>query len=115
MTLLGLMVGDRSAHKNLVWIHSMSHYLPALTQHNVVFQAQLMADARKAICSDTFPTYVRDFFSRYFGGPNDAYPRWCVDALRSVGIDLLEGEEGAERRVVEGDGAKWEYSDRGVE
>ncbi|KAF8326671.1 tRNA-guanine transglycosylase [Cantharellus anzutake] len=83
----------------------------ALTQHNVVFQARLMAGARKAIYSDTFPNFIRSFFSRYFGGPDDGYPKWCVDALKSVGIDLLEGEEGATRRVVEGDGAKWEYSD----
>ncbi len=74
-----------------------------------------MAGARKAIYSDTFPTYVCDFFSRYFGGPDDAYPKWCVDALKSVGINLLEGGEGVKRRVVEGDGAKWEYSDRVVE
>jgi len=74
-----------------------------------------MASTRQAIYSDTFPAYVRNFFSRYFGSPDDAYPKWCVEALRSVGIDLLEGEEGAKRRVVDGDGAKWEYSDRVVE
>jgi hypothetical protein len=58
----------------------------------------------------TFPTYLRMFFKNYFG--NDGYPRWCVDALRSVGVDLLEGEEGI--KVVDGDGAKWEYSDHPV-
>lgn len=52
------------------------------------------------------------------------YPRWCVDALRSVGVDLLadsdsseggegKGVDGKKKRkklVVDGSGAKWEYS-----
>jgi len=80
----------------------------AVTQHNVVFQARLMGRARDAILKDTFPQYLRTFFQDYFG--DVGYPRWCVDALRSVGVDLLSGTE-KEVRVVEGDGAKWEYSE----
>ena len=36
------------------------------------------------------------------------YPKWAVDALRSVGVDLLEGEPHA--TVVDGSGANWEYA-----
>lgn len=39
-----------------------------------------------------------------------SYPRWCVDALRSVGVDLLDGP-GKGMSVIDGNGAKWEYSD----
>jgi len=54
----------------------------------------------------TFPNYLRRFFAEYFG--NVGYPEWCVNALRSVGVDLLEGNK--DIRVVTGSGAKWEYS-----
>ncbi|KIM29795.1 hypothetical protein M408DRAFT_328618 [Serendipita vermifera MAFF 305830] len=86
----------------------------AITQHNLVFQARLMGNARDAILADTYPTYLRSFFARYFGATG--YPRWCIDALKEVGVDLLEGtekgKEGVESAigVVEGDGARWEYS-----
>lgn len=56
---------------------------------------------------DTFPDYLRTFFFEYFG--DNGYPEWCVNALRSVGIDLLEGKP---VKVVPGSGAKWERSDR---
>ncbi|KDQ21808.1 hypothetical protein BOTBODRAFT_26219 [Botryobasidium botryosum FD-172 SS1] len=79
----------------------------AVTQHNVVFQARLMGRARDAILKDSFPQYLRTFFQDYFG--DVGYPRWCVDALRSVGVDLLSGTEDVQ--MVEGDGAKWEYSE----
>jgi queuine tRNA-ribosyltransferase len=79
----------------------------ALTQHNVVFQAQVMGRARDAIMNGTFPDYLRSFFASYFG--DVGYPEWCVNALRSVGVDLLEGKRIA---TLPGDGAKWEYSDR---
>ena len=38
------------------------------------------------------------------------YPKWAVDALRSVGVDLLEGDPDA--TVVDGSGANWEYADQ---
>lgn len=68
-----------------------------------------MGQARDAILADTFPQYLRSFFKRYFG--SQGYPRWCVDALRSVGVDLLEGAVSDAIPIVEGDGAKWEYSE----
>jgi queuine tRNA-ribosyltransferase len=71
-----------------------------------VFQARLMGEARQAILNQTFPEYLRTFFANYFG--QKGYPRWCVDALRSVGVDLLEGNN---IKIVDGDGQNWEYSD----
>ena len=78
----------------------------ALTQHNIVFQAQLMGGARDAIIDGTFPDYLRKFFAKYFGAKG--YPKWCVDALRSVGVDILEGVENP--IVLDHNGAKWEYA-----
>jgi queuine tRNA-ribosyltransferase catalytic subunit len=80
----------------------------AITQHNLVFQARLMGNARDAIMKDMYPEYLRTFFKNYFG--DTGYPRWCIDALRTVGVDLI-ADEGTGVKVVEGDGAKWEYSE----
>jgi len=65
-----------------------------------------MGRARAAIIAGTFPDYLRMFFAGYFG--NGGYPEWCVNALRSVGVDLLEGKV---IKLIPGSGAKWEYSD----
>ena len=65
-----------------------------------------MGGARYAIMTGTFPEYLKRFFADYFG--DRGYPEWCVNALRSVGVDLLENMENA--KVIPGDGAKWEYS-----
>jgi hypothetical protein len=78
-----------------------------MTIHNITFQARVLGGARDAIVEGRFPEYLRQFFSRYFASA--AYPAWCVDALRSVGVDLLEGVKDA--KVVKGGGARWEYSD----
>ncbi|CAG7850857.1 Queuine tRNA-ribosyltransferase; AltName: Full=Guanine insertion enzyme; AltName: Full=tRNA-guanine transglycosylase [Serendipita indica DSM 11827] len=83
----------------------------AITQHNVVFQARLMGRIRDAILEDRFPAFAKAFFKDYFG--SSGYPRWCVDALWSVGVDLLDKDIetlSEEIKVLEGDGAKWEYS-----
>ena len=55
----------------------------------------------------SFPQYLKDFFASYFG--DAGYPEWCVNALKSVGVDLLEGR--SDIKLVPGGGAKWEYSD----
>lgn len=80
---------------------------PALTLHNIVFQARVMGGARDAIMEGTFPKYLKTFFKSYFG--EQGYPQWCVNALRSVGVDLLENQPDA--HIVEGSGARWEYSE----
>ncbi|KAF9644788.1 tRNA-guanine transglycosylase [Thelephora ganbajun] len=77
-----------------------------VTMHNLVFQARLMGGARDAILAGTFPEYLRKFFEDYYG--DSGYPQWCCDALKSVGVDLLEGLE--KPKVVQGDGARWEYA-----
>lgn len=64
-----------------------------------------MGRARDAIMNGTFPEYLKKFFAEYYG--DRGYPEWCVNALRSVGVDLLENE-GA--KLVVGDGARWEYA-----
>ena len=81
--------------------------LSAVTQHNLVFQARLMGRARDAIINGTYPDYLKSFFAEYFG--DKGYPAWCVNALRSVGVDLLEGRENA--AVVTGSGALWERAE----
>jgi queuine tRNA-ribosyltransferase catalytic subunit len=82
-------------------------FFPAVTQHNLVFQARLMGRARDAIIDGTYPDYIKSFFAEYFG--DRGYPEWCVNALRSVGVDLLEGKEGV--KVVGGDGAVWDRAE----
>ncbi|KAI0076111.1 Queuine tRNA-ribosyltransferase [Panus rudis PR-1116 ss-1] len=77
----------------------------AITLHNLVYQARVMGGARDAIMNDTFPDYLKTFMARYFG--NDGYPEWVVNALRSVGVDLLEGNPDA--KIRSGSGAKWDY------
>jgi queuine tRNA-ribosyltransferase catalytic subunit len=103
-----------AAHGMLIFVTTnlpIHVFQTAITQHNLVFQARLMGQARDAIVADKFPEFLRTFFKRYFG--ETGYPRWCVDALSSVGVDLLDGEVGLDdalKKVVEGDGARWEYS-----
>jgi hypothetical protein len=79
----------------------------AVTLHNITFQARVLGGARDAVLRGAFPAYLRAFFARYFA--RSGYPAWCVDALRAVGVDLLEGAPDA--RVVQGGGAAWEYAD----
>jgi len=93
--------------------HAVTHETAAahaITLHNIVFQAQVMGRARESIIAGTFPEYLRSFFAEYFGGA--AYPEWCVNALRSVGVDLLKDNPNA--KIIAGSGAKWEYSDNYV-
>ncbi|KAG8848304.1 hypothetical protein FRB91_010947 [Serendipita sp. 411] len=86
----------------------------AITQHNLVFQARLVGQARDAIMEDRYPQYLKNFFQEYFG--TIGYPRWCIEALRTVGVDLLEdvSTSQAQIKIVEGDGAKWEYSEANI-
>jgi queuine tRNA-ribosyltransferase catalytic subunit len=65
-----------------------------------------MSKAREAIMEGRFPDYLHSFFANYFG--DNGVPEWCVNALRSVGVDLLKN---GNVKVAAGNGAKWEYSD----
>jgi hypothetical protein len=46
--------------------------------------------AREAIMEDRYPQYVKDFFSKLYNGEKRKYPKWAVDALKGVGVHLLE-------------------------
>ncbi|KAI9487096.1 MAG: queuine tRNA-ribosyltransferase [Benjaminiella poitrasii] len=57
--------------------------------HNIAFQLRLMRNMREAIKKDEFPSWIKTFFHNYFGGDKTKYPQWSVNALQSVGVDLL--------------------------
>lgn len=56
-----------------------------ITIHNVSFQLQLMRDMRNAIDENTFPAFVKTFFSELYP---DEKPKWIADALSSVNIEI---------------------------
>lgn len=49
-----------------------------------------MRQMREAIAKDEFPGWIKKFFYGYFGGDKTKYPQWSVNALQTVGVDLLE-------------------------
>merc|ERR1712179_566949 len=57
-----------------------------LTVHNVAHQLRLMEMVRESIKSDTFPSFIQQFFCRLFPAKN--YPEWAINALASVGVSL---------------------------
>ncbi|PFH57773.1 hypothetical protein XA68_14582 [Ophiocordyceps unilateralis] len=59
-----------------------------LSIHNVWFQLNLMREARQSIIQDRFPAFIRRFFADRYANKTD-YPEWAVEALRSVGVDLM--------------------------
>ena len=63
-----------------------------LTMHNVHFLLNLMTLARNAIIEGRYPSFVREWLGKYFGvdahGPS-RWPGWLIEALRTVGVDLL--------------------------
>ncbi|KAK2067617.1 hypothetical protein P8C59_001340 [Phyllachora maydis] len=60
-----------------------------LTLHNVWFQMHLMSDVRNAIMADRYPAFLKQFFTSFYGA-KQSFPSWAVDALRGVGVDILE-------------------------
>ncbi|KAI1386179.1 Queuine tRNA-ribosyltransferase [Hypoxylon trugodes] len=58
-----------------------------LTMHNVWYQLDLMRGVRAAIIEDKYPAFLRRFFANLYSD-KDKYPKWAVDALRGVGVDL---------------------------
>lgn len=57
-----------------------------LSIHNVTYQLRLMRSVREAIVKDEFPAFIRTFMRNMYEKEN--YPRWAVDALAAVGVDL---------------------------
>jgi tRNA-guanine family transglycosylase len=56
-----------------------------VTIHNVHYQLDLMRRVREAILEDRYPAFVKMFFGRLYPG---GAPKWAVEALQSVGVDL---------------------------
>ncbi|KAK3075630.1 hypothetical protein LTR53_000872 [Teratosphaeriaceae sp. CCFEE 6253] len=59
-----------------------------LSMHNVHYLLDLVRRAREAIIDQRYPAFVRAYFTRVYKGDEKTYPRWAVDALRGVGVDL---------------------------
>ncbi|CCJ28511.1 unnamed protein product [Pneumocystis jirovecii] len=61
-----------------------------LTIHNVHYQLNLMKEIRNAIIHDQFPTFVKKAFNRLYSKRKKDYPKWAIDSLNTVNINLLE-------------------------
>ena len=57
--------------------------------HNVYYQLDLMRQVRDAVIADEFPAFIRQFFADLYSDRAD-YPEWAVDALKGVGVDLMQ-------------------------
>jgi queuine tRNA-ribosyltransferase catalytic subunit len=49
-----------------------------------------MKQVRQAIKEDRYPEFVQKFFSTLYHGDKTRVPIWAVNALKTVGIQLLE-------------------------
>lgn len=75
------------------YIHAISRESVAchlLSVHNITYQLQLMRAARESILEQKFPQFVMKFMADMY--PTGEYPEWAVEALGSVGIDLVVPE-----------------------
>lgn len=63
-----------------------------LSVHNVHFLLNLMKGVREAVLEDRFPRFLRRYFGEMYGGDKSRYPEWAVEALRGVGVDLMDDE-----------------------
>lgn len=61
-----------------------------LTMHNVWYQLELMRKVRESIVEDRFPAFIKQFFHDLHAGEKKDYPDWAVEALLTVGVDLME-------------------------
>ena len=61
-----------------------------VTLHNVHHLLDLMGRARQAIIEDCYPTFLREFFEELYAKDRSKYPRWAVDALKAVNVDLMK-------------------------
>lgn len=61
-----------------------------LSMHNVHFLLELMRQVREAVLEDRFPAFLKGYFGQMYGGEKDRFPTWAVEALRGVGVDLME-------------------------
>jgi queuine tRNA-ribosyltransferase catalytic subunit len=82
----GMQISRAFVHHNASKETVAAHLL---TIHNVWYQLNLMGRVREAIIQDRFPTFIREFFADLFV-EKTKYPEWAVDALRQVGVDLIQ-------------------------
>lgn len=60
--------------------------------HNIHYLLSLMRQIRNAIIADEYPAFIKGYFDTLYAGDKTRYPEWVVEALRGVGVDLLEAE-----------------------
>lgn len=61
-----------------------------LSIHNVHYLLDLMRRVREAIIADRYPAFLREYFATLYAGDKKKYPGWVVEALKSVGVDLMQ-------------------------
>ncbi|KXT01182.1 hypothetical protein AC578_618 [Pseudocercospora eumusae] len=61
-----------------------------MTMHNTHYMLDMMRRAREAIIEDSYPEFLKDYFNTLYAGKKEEYPGWAVQALKGVGVDLLE-------------------------
>lgn len=61
-----------------------------LSMHNVHYLLEVMRRAQEAIVEDRYPAFLKEYFGKLYDGDKSKFPEWAVDALRGVGVDLLE-------------------------
>ena len=59
-----------------------------ITVHNVAFQLNLMRDIRSSIKEDNYPEFIKTFLLQNYPGGVSTYPKWTINALKSVGISI---------------------------
>ena len=62
-----------------------------LSMHNVHYLLDLVRRAREAIVERRYAEFLKGYFEKLYAGEKEKYPRWAIDALRGVGVDLLAG------------------------
>lgn len=61
-----------------------------LSIHNVHYLLEMMRRAREAICEGRYPEFLKAYFRKLYDGDKEKFPVWAVDALKGVGVDLME-------------------------
>ena len=64
-----------------------------LSVHNIAYQLKLMNDIRESIKNDKFPEFIYQFMAKQFQTDDEReiyknVPKWIVDALKAVNIQL---------------------------
>lgn len=82
----GLGVTRAAIHHNVGKETVAAHLL---TIHNVWYQLNLMREIREAVIADRYPAFLRQFFGALYPDKSQ-FPDWAVNALKGVGVDLME-------------------------